>query len=254
MDKGIEALIADMKAAALRATPGVWEMEGENIWYFEGGYTKHLLYAYQGDDVGDHQDDLNTRYIAAVSPANVLELLAALEQARQDGEELTKFKEVMTQAAHAVKDGNPIDLESMFKGELASAMFATMFAGEFVRHGAKNYLELLYAVPDFGDFTVTIQKKDGITPCERIAELEAAPNGMMQLSNELAEMKRKCVELEPSKLSVKQPTPATTFDAAAAIRACMDEFPLAVQDIVEECAVIAENTIRAAGGAVEGSE
>lgn len=30
---------------------------------------------------------------------------------------------------------------------------------------------------------------------QRIAELEAAPNGMMQLSNELAEMKRKCVEL-----------------------------------------------------------
>lgn len=31
--------------------------------------------------------------------------------------------------------------------------------------------------------------------CMRIAELESSPNGMMQLSNELAEMKRKCAEL-----------------------------------------------------------
>ncbi|EAN2401455.1 hypothetical protein EAB21_25805, partial [Salmonella enterica] len=62
---------------------------------------------------------------------------------------------------------------SLFKGELASAMFATMFAGEFVRHGAKNYLELTYNVPKLGEFTVTIQRKEGKTPGERIAELEA---------------------------------------------------------------------------------
>ncbi|NCH77932.1 hypothetical protein [Cronobacter sakazakii] len=33
-------------------------------------------------------------------------------------------------------------------------------------------------------------------------------------------------------------------DAAAAIRACMDEFPESVHDIVEECADIAENAFR----------
>ncbi|ELT3496006.1 ead/Ea22-like family protein [Citrobacter freundii] len=38
---------------------------------------------------------------------------------------------------------------------------------------------------------------------KRIAELESAPNGIMQLSNELAEMKRKCVELESQPLCVK---------------------------------------------------
>jgi hypothetical protein len=59
--------------------------------------------------------------------------------------------------------------------------------------------------------------------------------------------------LEARQPSVKLLAPATTFDAAAAIRACMDEFPLAVQDVVEECAVIAENTIFASSGTV-GSE
>lgn len=34
---------------------------------------------------------------------------------------------------------------------------------------------------------------------QRIAELETAPNGMMQLSNELAEMKQKCAELQEQK-------------------------------------------------------
>lgn len=87
--------------------------------------------------------------------------------------EYDRFMEVVEVAHKALEKGTPLDLESLFKGELASAMFATMFAGEFVRHGAKNYLELTYNVPKLGEFTVTIQRKNGKTPCERIEELEA---------------------------------------------------------------------------------
>jgi len=39
------------------------------------------------------------------------------------------------------------------------------------------------------------------------------------------------------------PMAVAGFDAATAIRACMDEFPESMHDIVEECAQIAENTI-----------
>ncbi|WP_366545349.1 hypothetical protein, partial [Salmonella enterica] len=87
--------------------------------------------------------------------------------------EYDRFMEVVEVAHEALEKGTPLDLESLFKGELASAIFATMFAGEFVRHGAKNYLELGYNVPEMGEFTVTIQRKEGKTPGERIAELEA---------------------------------------------------------------------------------
>ncbi|WP_426770005.1 hypothetical protein [Klebsiella michiganensis] len=102
-----------------------------------------------------------------------LSLVEALEKAQQEAEELSKFKEVMTSAAEALKAGEPLNLESLFKGELASAMFAMMFAGEFVRSGATNYLELLYDVPEFGEMTVTLQKVEGKTPGQRIAELES---------------------------------------------------------------------------------
>ncbi|WP_431634621.1 hypothetical protein [Enterobacter ludwigii] len=42
------------------------------------------------------------------------------------------------------------------------------------------------------------------------------------------------------------PAPVSVPDAATAIRACMEEFPESVYDIVEECAAIAESACRAA--------
>lgn len=107
------------------------------------------------------------------NPDNVIALVEALEKAQQEADELSKFKEVMASAAEALKTGNPLNLESLFKGELASAMFSMMFAGEFVRSGSTNYLELLYEVPEFGEMTVTLQKVEGKTPGQRIAELES---------------------------------------------------------------------------------
>ncbi|HBK0727029.1 TPA: hypothetical protein H7U97_003262 [Escherichia coli] len=87
--------------------------------------------------------------------------------------EFDRFMDAMDTAKEGLAAGTPLDLESLFNGEVASAMFATMFAGEFVRSGAKNYLELDYNVPAIGDFVVTIQRKEGKTPGERVAELEA---------------------------------------------------------------------------------
>ncbi len=98
------------------------------------------------------------------------------EQWRDQEKRAREFDTLMSEidtAKTALAAGTPLDLESLFKGEMASAMFATMFAGEFVRSGARNYLELGYDVPEMGEFTVTIQRKEGKTPGKRIAELEA---------------------------------------------------------------------------------
>ncbi|EAQ9929114.1 ead/Ea22-like family protein [Salmonella enterica] len=65
-----------LREAAEKATRGPWEMERENIRFTdEDGYTKHLAYVQQGDDVDDKQDHYNTAFIAAANPATMLALL-----------------------------------------------------------------------------------------------------------------------------------------------------------------------------------
>ncbi|WP_254891762.1 ead/Ea22-like family protein, partial [Salmonella enterica] len=68
------------REVAEKATRGPWEMERENIWFTdEDGYTKHLAYVQQGDDVDDKQDHYNTAFIAAFNPKVALALLDEVE-------------------------------------------------------------------------------------------------------------------------------------------------------------------------------
>ncbi|EOJ9649339.1 DUF551 domain-containing protein [Enterobacter roggenkampii] len=53
-------------------------------------------------------------------------------------------------------------------------------------------------------------------------------------------------EITEIPLYAAPPAPVSVPDAATAIRACMEEFPESVHDIVEECAAIAESACRAA--------
>lgn len=90
-----------LRQTAEKATPGPWEMEHENIWFRDTeGYTKHLMYAYQGDDVDDQQDHDNTAYIAAFNPKVVLALLDKLEAAEKRIAEL-EAREVKLPNPHA---------------------------------------------------------------------------------------------------------------------------------------------------------
>lgn len=87
----------------------------------------------------------------------------------------------------------------------------------------------------------------------RIAKLQSRGNAEYSLGltlNEEFELaclrqllaQMKSVQVLPSGWKSVQVVP----DAATAIRACLDEFPDSVHDIVEECAAIAENACRAA--------
>ena len=59
-------------------------------------------------------------------------------------------------------------------------------------------------------------------------------------------VKHEPVMVRPIPLYTAPPAPVSVPGAATAIRACMEEFPESVHDIVEECAAIAENACRAA--------
>lgn len=82
-----------------------------------------------------------------------------------------------------------------------------------------------------------------------VAGMEQKPYGYA----ELYDFPRTTATLYPEQdryatmpLYAAPPAPVSVPDAATAIRACIDEFPESVRDIVEECASIAENAYRAA--------
>ncbi|MEG8662307.1 MULTISPECIES: hypothetical protein [Klebsiella pneumoniae complex] len=127
---------------------------------------------------------------ADVLKAFIEHLEGRITELELDCAEYIKFKEVMEMASRHLANDEPLDLESLFRGELASAMFSMMFAGELKRSGATNYLELSYDVPEFGGVIVTIQKQDGKTPGQRIGELE-----------------ERIAELESRTVTVKLPKP-----------------------------------------------
>jgi hypothetical protein len=108
-------------------------------------------------------------YFDAVTPLHVAELIAALDQAQQRNGQLSAERDALR--------------ESGLNGQANT------------RAAADIYFQLIEEC-DIQPGGSLVEHIDGMR--DRIAELEAAPNGMMQLSNELAEMKR-------SKLVVKLP-------------------------------------------------
>ncbi|MEC5508292.1 ead/Ea22-like family protein [Klebsiella oxytoca] len=159
---------------------------------------------HEGEQIDIDITDLN-EFNKEANPVNILALVEALEKAQQEAVEFSKFKEVMTSATEALKAGKPLNLESLFKGEMASAMFAMMFAGEFVRSGATNYLELLYDVPEFGEMTVTLQKVEGKTPGQRIAELEESHSQVIQSRDHYKRMTEEGLKRLAESRTVKLP-------------------------------------------------
>ncbi|EAQ7671705.1 ead/Ea22-like family protein [Salmonella enterica] len=87
-----------LREVAEKATRGPWEMERENIWFTdEDGYTKHLAYVQQGDDVDDKQDHYNTAFIAAFNPKVALALL-------DENLQLQREKDAIEAVALALRD------------------------------------------------------------------------------------------------------------------------------------------------------
>lgn len=84
MDKGIEELLNNMKAAAEKATPGRWSA------FIDVASSTYSVFAKKVDDViswigfdGRRNASNNAKFIALASPKNVLSMIAALEQAQQ---------------------------------------------------------------------------------------------------------------------------------------------------------------------------
>ncbi|EAM5232607.1 ead/Ea22-like family protein [Salmonella enterica] len=185
-----------LRKAAEKATPGPWEMEQENIWFTdEDGYTKHLVYVQQGDDVDDKQDHYNTAFIAAANPATMLALLDELEHYKSREERVTKL----------VLD-NSTSWDVLYeKLEAAERRIAN---NERVMRAVVEAASIRGIRPFEGIECDPPTLEENAEACgdamsARIRELEANPpkphhNGLMQISNELVQARQRIAELERS--------------------------------------------------------
>lgn len=85
----------------------------------------------------------------------------------------TKAFEGMTLAEFVAKQAylsemTTVDGMSITLSGLAMQMVAASFAGQFKANGASNYLEISASHPDTGPFTITMQRKEGVTPIMRL--------------------------------------------------------------------------------------
>ncbi|EJG7677053.1 ead/Ea22-like family protein [Salmonella enterica] len=124
-----------LREAAEKATRGPWEMERENIWFTdEDGYTKHLAYVQQGDDVDDKQDHYNTAFIAVANPATMLALL-------DENLQLQREKDAIEAVALALRDDMRQAREQLEAAEKRNAEQREYYEG-VIADGSKRIAEL----------------------------------------------------------------------------------------------------------------
>ncbi|EJZ7018015.1 ead/Ea22-like family protein [Salmonella enterica] len=157
-----------LREAAEKATPGPWEMEQENIWFTDAdGYTKHLMYAQQGDDVDDKQDHYNTAFIAAANPATVLTLLDDLVAAEKRIAELehseTQLIDERDNAESALNDaykavmGQAPEWSNWFS--FANAIDEIELACEQWRNQTDDVIQFRQRIADLEARTVTLPQQ-----------------------------------------------------------------------------------------------
>ncbi|KAA7918540.1 ead/Ea22-like family protein [Salmonella enterica subsp. enterica serovar Lubbock] len=157
-----------LREVAERATKGPWEMEQENIWFTdEDGYTKHLAYVEQGDDVDDKQDHYNTAYIAAANPATMLALL-------DENIQLQREKDAIEAVALALRDDMRQAREQLAAAEQERENWRISFDNE--RYRADKLAAALNAEREklvMANRSLITQHTRANSAESRIAELEA---------------------------------------------------------------------------------
>ncbi|EBV3643926.1 TPA: ead/Ea22-like family protein [Salmonella enterica] len=183
-----------LREMAEKATKGPWEMEQENIWFTdEDGYTKHLAYVEQGDDVDDKQDHYNTAYIAAANPATMLALL-------DENIQLQREKDAIEAVALALRDDMRQAREQLEEAEhrMAEQSAIVAAAEKLVRCKGRYHSELNYRALAklFGVVTPDLPPLEH----ENVHYADAAEVEITALRQRIAELEARKVNL--SKLNV----------------------------------------------------
>jgi len=194
MTKSLEALIAEMKAAAENATPGQWVYLPKNtsIEYDVGSDDSQgsIVYMDSGDFTRE-LTDLNGAHVASANPANVLALIAALEQAQQQAEVADLLREKVKR----------LESDLWQKEQLRQVYSEKSFELEktvsSMKHEhAKNQSWLTGRISGMEDALCKLLPDDSdggdVEPIEQVTRM-------------VADYRKRIAELEASRLSVKLP-------------------------------------------------
>ncbi|EBI3913345.1 ead/Ea22-like family protein [Salmonella enterica] len=173
-----------LREVAEKATRGPWEMERENIWFTdEDGYTKHLAYVQQGDDVDDKQDHYNTAFIAAFNPKVALALL-------DENLQLQREKDATEAVALALRDDMRQAREQLAAAEKRNAEQRNAEQREYyegvIADGSKRIAELEKGHQEAAKQINSWRRLAKQNIAERgkdISELEAARQRIAELEN-----------------------------------------------------------------------
>jgi|GEM_PF-2280624 len=226
MTKSLEALIASVREKMKRPD----ELGGVMVGYF----TLDALIA------ALEEKDMRTKAC--------VHAFEGIETERIAGKSLGEFLagEVHLNKAEPKQDGS---FGFTFSG-FAIQMMAECFADQFKSSGAINYLELLFEHADIGEMTVTMQRKDGLTPAQKLAAaekcIEELEKSRLGTEESLIAAVDNIAELEARQLCVKLPNiPNVGSDTE-----WYQGFIKGAEGMRNECAM----SIRAAGGTVAGSD
>lgn len=151
MTEHTKGLLRVGKGHAVVADHPVPEMRGSDALDYYGGHM-----------VAESVTAANSRRIVAC-----WNLLNGYPTEELEGVTLAEF--VAKQAFISQFDAN--DGINLSISGVAVQLLAASFAGQFKASGATNYLEMSGNHPETGPFTITMQRKHGLTPAEKLAAM-----------------------------------------------------------------------------------
>lgn len=163
MTEHTKGLLRVGKGHAVVADHPVPEMSGSDALDYYGGHM-----------VAESVTAANARHIVACW--NLLDGYATEEL---EGVTLAEF--VAKQAFISQFDAN--DGINLSISGVAVQLLAASFAGQFKASGATNYLEMSGNHPDTGPFTITMQRKHGLTPAEKLAAITKQRDVLLEALN-----------------------------------------------------------------------
>jgi len=265
MTNSLEALIAEMKAAAGNATQGIWCTDSSGGIVADAGLNRNYYVA----NCSGPEHRSNAKFIAAACPENVLSLIAALEQAQMSNAFL---KEQLAQLANFNPDWDKLEACQESWREVSAELKAAQqrvdaLENDEVRQRLANAEHQLH-MAELAKYNLKTSRRaqfrKRLAAEKRIAELEVACDsnyidgmktgwnycdaGNSDGFNKCVKQRRKGISeaklKHASRLSVKLPKLPVLGSTAEWYQG----FAKGAEGMRKECA----EAIRAAGGTVEG--